>query len=118
MDGPINGGMMYYYEVRESKLARPSIASTRCCGVRYSPSSILRLGFDLDRTERHMMIQSSGDFARFGGAADESHNVSMGGDFDIQVYDLFDVIGFGYILLLLMMFFIVFEFAKVVVVDF
>ncbi|KAK9092954.1 hypothetical protein Syun_027865 [Stephania yunnanensis] len=114
MDGPINGGMLYY-EVQELKLCAVHCVNTVLQGPFFSEFDFAALASDLDRTERQMMTQSSGDFARFGGAADESHNVSMGGDFSIQVCDLFDVLGFGY-MLLLMMFLIAFEFAKVVVV--
>ncbi|KAK9166556.1 hypothetical protein Scep_001747 [Stephania cephalantha] len=83
MDGPINGGMMYY-EVQESKLCAVHCVNTVLQGSFFSEFDFAALASDLDWTERQMMIQSSGDFARFGGAADESHNVSMGGDFGIQ----------------------------------
>ncbi|KAK9168236.1 hypothetical protein Syun_000376 [Stephania yunnanensis] len=84
MDGPINGGMLYH-EVQESKLCAVHCVNTVLQGPFFSEFDFAALASDLDRTERQMMIQSSGDFARFGGAADESHNVSMGGDFSIQV---------------------------------
>ncbi|KAK9134131.1 hypothetical protein Syun_013461 [Stephania yunnanensis] len=94
MDGPINGGMMYH-EVQELKLCAVHCVNTVLQGSFFSEFDFAALASDLDRTERQMMIQSSDDFARFGGAADESHNVSMGGDFSIQVCDLFDALGFG-----------------------
>ncbi|KAK9106260.1 hypothetical protein Syun_022271 [Stephania yunnanensis] len=83
MDGPINGGMLYY-EVQELKLCAVHCVNMVLQGPFFSEFDFAALASDLDRTERQMMIQSSGDFARFGGAADESHNVSMGGDFSIQ----------------------------------
>ncbi|KAK9160805.1 hypothetical protein Syun_007146 [Stephania yunnanensis] len=79
MDGPINGGMLYY-EVQELKLCAVHCVNTMLQGPFFSVFDFAALASDLDRTERQMMIQSSGDFSRFGGAADESHNVSMGGD--------------------------------------
>ncbi|KAK9086577.1 hypothetical protein Syun_028971 [Stephania yunnanensis] len=80
----INGGMLYY-EVHELKLCAVHCVNTVLQGPFFSEFDFAALASDLNQTERQMMIQSSGDFARFGGAADESHNVSMGGDFSIQV---------------------------------
>ncbi|KAK9098310.1 hypothetical protein Syun_025355 [Stephania yunnanensis] len=84
MDGPINGGMLYY-EVQELKLCAVHCVYTVLQGPFFSEFDFAALASDLDRTERRDDDPSSGDFARFGGVADESHNVSMGGDFDISL---------------------------------
>ncbi|KAK9124394.1 hypothetical protein Sjap_013996 [Stephania japonica] len=75
MDGPSNGGMLYH-EVQESNLCAVHCINTVLQGPFFSEFDFAAMASDLDRTERQMMIQSSGD---------ESHNVSMGGDFSIQV---------------------------------
>ncbi|KAK9098423.1 hypothetical protein Syun_025468 [Stephania yunnanensis] len=58
MDGPINGGMLYH-EVHESKLCAVHCVNTVLQGPFFSEFDFAALAFDLDRTERQMMIQSS-----------------------------------------------------------
>ncbi|KMT10981.1 hypothetical protein BVRB_5g112710 [Beta vulgaris subsp. vulgaris] len=82
MEGPSNGGMLYH-EVQEAKLCAVHCVNTVLQGPFFSEFDLAALASDLDRTERQMMMQSTvgaGDFR-----TDESHNVSLGGDFSIQV---------------------------------
>ncbi|KAI3474173.1 hypothetical protein Pfo_028961 [Paulownia fortunei] len=68
--GASNGGILYH-EVQESKL-----------WAFFSEFDLAALASDLDRTERQMMLGSvTGDFL-----PELSHNVSLDGDFSIQVY--------------------------------
>lgn len=82
MEGASNGGMLYH-EVQESKLCAVHCVNTVLQGPFFSEFDLAALASDLDLTERQMMRQggaSSGDFL-----AEESHNVSLDGDFSIQV---------------------------------
>lgn len=82
MEGASNGGMLYH-EVQESKLCAVHCVNTVLQGPFFSEFDLAALASDLDRTERLMMRQggaSSGGFL-----AEESHNVSLDGDFSIQV---------------------------------
>ena len=81
MEGPSNGGMLYH-EVQESKLCAVHCVNTVLQGPFFSEIDLAALASDLVQTERQMMNQgaSSGDFLM-----EDSHNVSMGGDFSIQV---------------------------------
>lgn len=84
MEGPINGGMLYH-EVQESKLCAVHCVNTVLQGPFFSEFDLAALASDLDRTEHQMMLEGS---AASGGDAflsEESHNVSMDGDFSIQV---------------------------------
>ncbi|KAL5709252.1 hypothetical protein ACHQM5_019963 [Ranunculus cassubicifolius] len=90
MEGPSNGGMLYH-EVQESKLCAVHCVNTVLQGPFFSEFDLAALASDLDKKERQMMLEggdrddaaAAGDFYRF--ASEESHNVSMGGDFSIQV---------------------------------
>lgn len=76
MEGPINGGLLYH-EVQESKLCAVHCVNTVLQGPFFSEFDLAALASDLDRKERQMMLQ--------GFDSEESHNVSMDGDFSIQV---------------------------------
>ncbi|KAK9140553.1 hypothetical protein Scep_010234 [Stephania cephalantha] len=105
-----------YYEVRESKLSAVHCVNTVLRGPFFSEFDFAALAsISIGRSADD--DPSSGDFTRFGGATDESHNVSMGGDF-VSVSTIYLMFLDLVICLCLMMFLIVFEFAKVVVVDF
>lgn len=87
MESSSNGGMLYH-EVQEAKLCAVHCVNTVLQGPFFSEFDLAALASDLDRRERQMMIQgnvgdASGDFA-----SQESHNVSLGGDFSIQVLSL------------------------------
>ncbi|CAI9766234.1 unnamed protein product [Fraxinus pennsylvanica] len=78
--GASNGGMLYH-EVQESKLCAVHCANTVLQGPFFSEFDLAALASDLDRTERQMMLGSAtGDFLPH-----LSHNVSLDGDFSIQV---------------------------------
>ncbi|MCD7467094.1 hypothetical protein HAX54_004306 [Datura stramonium] len=79
MEGVSNGGMLYH-EVQESKLCAVHCVNTVLQGPFFSEFDLAAVASDLDRTERQMMVQGSGDFV-----PEESHNVSLDGDFSIQV---------------------------------
>ncbi|GMJ08416.1 hypothetical protein like AT3G54130 [Hibiscus trionum] len=84
MEGASNGGMLYH-EVQESKLCAVHCVNTVLQGPFFSEFDLAALASDLDSKERQMMLQgtaaaSAGDFL-----SEESHNVSLGGDFSIQV---------------------------------
>lgn len=81
MEGASNGGMLYH-EVQESKLCAVHCVNTVLQGPFFSEFDLAALASDLDCKERQMMmlppsLSSSGDFL--------SHNVSLDGDFSIQV---------------------------------
>lgn len=81
MEGASNGGMLYH-EVQESKLCAVHCVNTVLQGPFFSEFDLAALASDLDRSERQMMLGGSttGDFL-----SEESHNVSLDGDFSIQV---------------------------------
>ncbi|KAK9714129.1 hypothetical protein RND81_06G073500 [Saponaria officinalis] len=81
MDGSSNGGMLYH-EVQEAKLCAVHCVNTVLQGPFFSEFDLAALAADLDCKERQMMIQGTtgGDFN-----SEVSHNVSLGGDFSIQV---------------------------------
>ena len=81
MEGASNGGMLYH-EVQESKLCAVHCVNTVLQGPFFSEFDLAALASDLDRRERQMMLQAGGDFLP---DPDESHNVSLDGDFSIQV---------------------------------
>lgn len=85
MEGPSNGGMLYH-EVQESKLCAVHCVNTVLQGPFFSEFDLAALASDLDDKERQMMLEgglASDELARFN--TEESHNVSMDGDFSIQV---------------------------------
>ncbi|GER37974.1 ataxin-3 [Striga asiatica] len=78
--GASNGGMLYH-EVQESKLCAVHCVNTVLQGPFFSEFDLAALASDLDRTERQMMAGSvTGDYL-----PEVSHNVSLDGDFSIQV---------------------------------
>lgn len=78
--GVSNGGMLYH-EVQESKLCAVHCVNTVLQGPFFSEFDLAALASDLDRTERQMMLGAvTGDFL-----PEQSHNVSLDGDFSIQV---------------------------------
>lgn len=82
MEGGSNGGLLYH-EVQESKLCAMHCINAVLQGPFFSELDLAALASDLDRKERQMMVEggvSSGDFL-----SEESHNVSLVGDFSIQV---------------------------------
>ena len=84
-----NGGMLYH-EVQESKLCAVHCVNTVLQGPFFSEFDLAALASDLDRRERQMLMietdsgnrEAVGDFL-----SEDSHNVSMDGDFSIQVGD-------------------------------
>ncbi|GFY83734.1 Josephin family protein [Actinidia rufa] len=80
MEGPSNGGMLYH-EVQESKLCAVHCVNTVLQGPFFSEFDLAALASDLDRKERQMMLEGGHDFV-----PQESHNVSLDGDFSIQVW--------------------------------
>ncbi|KAL2509894.1 Ataxin-3-like protein [Forsythia ovata] len=80
--GTSNGGMLYH-EVQESKLCAVHCVNTVLQGPFFSEFDFAALASDLDRTERQMMLgAANGDFL-----PEQSHNVSLDGDFSIQVLE-------------------------------
>lgn len=89
MEAASNGGMLYH-EVQEGKLCAVHCVNTALQGPFFSEFDLAALAADLDQRERQVMLEgasgaattAAGDFL----AEDEgSHNVSLGGDFSIQV---------------------------------
>lgn len=79
--GASNGGILYH-EVQESKLCAVHCVNTVLQGPFFSEFDLAALASDLDRTERQMMLGSvTGDYL-----PELSHNVSLDGDFSIQVF--------------------------------
>ncbi|CAN8268104.1 unnamed protein product [Cochlearia groenlandica] len=95
MEHTINGGILYH-EVQESNLCAVHCVNTVLQGPFFSEIDLAAVASDLDGKERQVMLEgvassaadesaagegfSSGDFY-----SEESHNVSLGGDFSIQV---------------------------------
>ncbi|KAG0466606.1 hypothetical protein HPP92_018186 [Vanilla planifolia] len=83
MECPSNGGLLYH-EVQEAKLCAVHCVNTVLQGPFFSEVDLAALASDLDQKERQMMLDGSGVFpGDF--FSDGSYNVSMGGDFSIQV---------------------------------
>lgn len=88
MEGPSNGGLLYH-EVQEAKLCAVHCVNTVLQGPFFSEFDLAALAADLDRKERQMLMEGN----REGGVTEdliafdtqESQNVSLGGDFSIQV---------------------------------
>lgn len=81
---------MLYHEVQESKLCAVHCVNTVLQGPFFSEVDLAALASDLDRKERQMMLEGTRmpeDLLRFN--SEESHNVSMDGDFSIQFTCLF-----------------------------
>ncbi|KAF7142690.1 hypothetical protein RHSIM_Rhsim05G0204700 [Rhododendron simsii] len=81
MEGPSNGGMLYH-EVQESKLCAVHCVNTVLQGPFFSEFDLAALASDLDCRERQMMLEGG---SGAGLVPEESHNVSLDGDFSIQV---------------------------------
>ncbi|CAI0424409.1 unnamed protein product [Linum tenue] len=86
MEGASNGGMLYH-EVQESKLCAVHCVNTVLQGPFFSEFDLAALASDLDTKERQVMSHAGPAPPAAGGdfLSAESHNVSMGGDFSIQV---------------------------------
>ena len=87
MEGVSNGGMLYH-EVQESKLCAVHCVNTVLQGPFFSEFDLAALASDLDRKERQVMLDSAAAAAASPSAnflSEESHNVSLDGDFSIQV---------------------------------
>ncbi|KAK9054964.1 hypothetical protein SSX86_026043 [Deinandra increscens subsp. villosa] len=84
MEGPINGGMLYH-EVQESKLCAVHCVNTVLQGPFFSEFDLAALASDLDRREQQMMLEGSHATGGDAFLSEESFNVSMDGDFSIQV---------------------------------
>lgn len=84
MEGPSNGGLLYH-EVQEGKLCAVHCVNTVLQGPCFSEFDLAALAADLDQKERQMMLESGGGGGSEGFLTEGSHNVSMGGDFSIQV---------------------------------
>ncbi|KAL5991587.1 hypothetical protein ACLOJK_012496 [Asimina triloba] len=82
-EGPSNGGMLYH-EVQESKLCAVHCVNTVLQGPFFSELDFAALASDLDCKERQMLLEGGavGESVPFD--SEESHNVSMDGDFSIQ----------------------------------
>ncbi|XP_052135957.1 putative ataxin-3 homolog [Oryza glaberrima] len=84
-----NGGLLYH-EVQEGKLCAVHCVNTTLQGPFFSEFDLSALAVDLDQRERQVMSEgaagaattAAGDFLAEG---EGSHNVSLGGDFSIQV---------------------------------
>ena len=85
MEGPSNGGLLYH-EVQEGKLCAVHCVNTILQGPYFSELDLAALASDLDKQERQVLMQGGdlqseqGDFL-----SDGSHNVSLEGNFSIQV---------------------------------
>lgn len=113
MEGPSNGGLLYH-EVQESKLCAVHCVNTVLQGPFFTELDLAALASDLDQTERQMMAGAEDGGGGGGGVgegaagagggggvgggggggirsedflAEDSHNVSVGGDFSIQVLE-------------------------------
>jgi Ataxin-3 len=85
MEGPSNGGLLYH-EVQEGKLCALHCVNTVLQGPYFSELDLAALASDLDKQERQVLIQG-GDLSSEQGdfLSDRSHNVSVEGNFSIQV---------------------------------
>ncbi|KAL8158995.1 hypothetical protein V2J09_000532 [Rumex salicifolius] len=91
MEGPSNG-VLLYHEVQEAKLCAVHCVNTVLQGPFFSEFDLGALAADLDRKERQMLMEGRGGGQSAGAGvidegfgSQESHNVSMVGDFSIQV---------------------------------
>ncbi|XP_008798957.1 ataxin-3 homolog [Phoenix dactylifera] len=86
MEGPSNGGLLYH-EVQESKLCAVHCVNTVLQGPFFSELDLAALASDLDQRERQVMLEGGGTGVLGDFLAEDSHNVSMDGDFSIQVLE-------------------------------
>lgn len=86
MEGPSNGGLLYH-EVQESKLCAVHCVNTVLQGPFFSELDLAALASDLDQRERQVMLEGSGTNVLGDFLAEDSYNVSMDGDFSIQVLE-------------------------------
>ncbi|XVF06904.1 hypothetical protein REPUB_Repub06bG0091400 [Reevesia pubescens] len=84
MEGASNGGMVYH-EVQESKLCAVHCVNMVLQGPFFFKFDLAALASDLDSKERQMMLEVTVASNANGFISEESHNVSLGGDFSIQV---------------------------------
>ena len=86
MEGVSNGGMLYH-EVQESKLCAVHCVNTVLQGPFFSEVDLAALASDLDHKERQVMLDSAAAAASPSAnfLSEESYNVSLDGDFSIQV---------------------------------
>lgn len=84
MDGPSNGGVLYH-EVQESKLCAVHCVNAVLQGPFFSEFDLAALASDLDHKERQMMFYGNAPLASGNFLSEDSHNVSLEGDFSIQV---------------------------------
>uniref|UniRef100_A0A0D9V7V1 ubiquitinyl hydrolase 1 n=1 Tax=Leersia perrieri TaxID=77586 RepID=A0A0D9V7V1_9ORYZ len=90
MDAAASNGGLLYHEVQEGKLCAVHCVNTTLQGPFFSEFDLAALAADLDQRERQVMSEgapgaatiAAGDFLAEG---EGSHNVSLGGDFSIQV---------------------------------
>lgn len=81
-----------YHEVQESKLCAVHCVNTVLQGPFFSEFDLAALASDLDRKERQVMLDR-GAAASANFLSEESHNVSLDGDFSIQVF-IFTLLAF------------------------
>ncbi|KAK9086447.1 hypothetical protein Syun_028841 [Stephania yunnanensis] len=114
MDGPINGGMLYY-EVQELKLCAVHCVNTVLQGPFFSEFDFAALASDLDRTERQMMIRAPA-ISRGLAVPRTSRTMSQWAVISIRsaIYLMF----LDLVISSLMMFLIAFEFAKMKRMEF
>ncbi|KAL5222048.1 hypothetical protein ABZP36_026761 [Zizania latifolia] len=82
-----NGGLLYH-EVQEGKLCAVHCINTALQGPFFSEFDLAALAADLDQRERQVMSEGAAGAATMAAGdflAEGSHNVSLGGDFSIQV---------------------------------
>lgn len=86
MERTSNGGMLYH-EVQEANLCAVHCVNTVLQGPFFSEFDLAAVAADLDGKERQVMLEgaATGNFAAGDFFSEESHNVSLGGDFSIQV---------------------------------
>ncbi|RID65281.1 hypothetical protein BRARA_D00488 [Brassica rapa] len=81
MERTSNGGMLYH-EVQEANLCAVHCVNTVLQGPFFSEFDLAAVASDLDEKERQVMLEGAAAADFF---SEESHNVSLGGDFSIQV---------------------------------
>ncbi|KAL1195901.1 Ataxin-3-like protein [Cardamine amara subsp. amara] len=86
MERTSNGGILYH-EVQESNLCAVHCVNTVLQGPFFSEFDLAAVAADLDGKERQVMLEgvATGGFSVGDFFSEESHNVSLGGDFSIQV---------------------------------
>ncbi|KAF2588282.1 hypothetical protein F2Q70_00040856 [Brassica cretica] len=86
MERPSNGGILYH-EVQEANLCAVHCVNTVLQGPFFSEFDLAAVASDLDGKERQVMLEgaAAGTFSAGDFFSEESHNVSLGGDFSIQI---------------------------------